>query len=755
MLEAAWLFAAIELNGLLIAKGAQATIHQGQCMVERKVMAPLLAPHHARQFMRPPHEPKPIDVWVTDAAHCSFDDAEGVMRIRLPQNMLAEKKLALAEPSGAMGIALLHDASLLAGHADYSGQPMPQVIPSAALDAFVGSDLNGLGITTASGPWSASLLHQAPSQGHAATRAGSEYLLANGAQLRVGDFRAERGPEQLFGEYRGLHLTSHAPSLKSDGKAEALLSVQSPSKVQFLDRHGIAIYSSELLAPGSYRVQGYAASAVPGFLQAQLVDVNGSVQLVTLPWTADRRLALEGETQWDLLAGYPRQLQSGLRSDLSSPPVIAAKARYGLSAQLTAAGSLERAGQNHRASLEATSSAWDGTLATVALGQTCADQGCDANWLTELRTSLGNRWHASLGMQQSADITGASVPTRSAQLHLTGQLHADLTGSLHLARSMDVQVSSPAPTSRQVATLAASMRITPSASIQFQARHHLLASDASAWSGYIGMTLHFAQERTTVSGQVSFPSQGKGSLPRLGMQAAYGGGPLFGPHLSVAHTQDAQARSDAYARYASPYGDVSMRADTASDRASWSASSRVWLTSQGARLAPAGEDNLVIQKIGVPAVRVSQAGRDAQVSDRDGIAVFRKAPSWTDAVYAIDAASIPFGAQLSASRIRVPLASNRAYVVDYRHLWSQSRSWRIVGFDAIRAARITESLDRSGKRVFLGDDGYADLQSMDQLPLAIATEHQGRLVCELYKEQAQASMLQQEVLLQCAPQIAL
>jgi hypothetical protein len=772
--DAAWLLVAIELNGALVSKGAQAALNDHHCAVEMQVMAPLLAPLLAPQIaakMAPraiPEQASKAKAWITDASHCSLDAAEGVLRIRLPQKMLAEKTLALSEPSGEMGIALLHDPALLAGLADYSAQPMPKAIPSMAFDVFLGSDLNGLGSVIAHGPWSASFLYQTPSQGPSTARLGTELFFENGAQLRAGDLRAERGPEQVFGEYRGLHLASRAQVLKGNGKAEALLPVQSPSRVQFLDRNGMAIYSSEMLPPGNYRVQGYAASAVPGFLQAQLIDVNGSVQLVSLPWTADRRLVLQGDTEWDLLAGYPRQLAAGL----GSPPVIAAAVKHGLTASLTTGADLERAGHAYRGSLSATSSAIGGALATAALGQRCSHDGCDASWLAELRTSLGSRWHASLSAQQTADIvaltaTPIAIPTaatiaapvaaqvRSARLHVTGQLHPDIHGSVSLARTMQSGNATTNQGSRQIATIAASLRMAPTASVQLQARHHLLPTDASSWSGFVGVTLHFAKERTTISAQAIVPSPGSSSSAGMGMQAAYGGGALYGPQLSLAHQQGMQSRSDMYARYASPYGDASLRTDTFSDRASWSASTRLWVTAQGATLAPTGEDNLVIQRIGMSDVKLSHAGRDAQVSDAGGMAMFRKAPSWTDAIYAIDPASIPFGAQLSASRIRVPLAANRAYLIDYRHLWSQSRSWKMMDMDAMRAARIKGIVDRAGLKVFVSEDGYADLQSIDQLPLTIATERQGPWRCERIQDPAGEALLSQEIALQCVPHVAL
>lgn len=341
MLETAWLLLAIELNGAIVSKGAQAYLDAQRCAVESKVMAPLTANKTSRQASahapvkgrQPDAQDAYANAWVTDASRCTLDQAEGVMRIRLPQEMLAEKPLALSNSSGAMGLALLHDPALLAGNADYSAQPLPQPIPSLAFDVFAGSDLNGLGLVASRGPLSAALLHQKPSQGFGSTRASTELFFTGGAQLRFGDFRAERGAEQAFGEYRGVHFANKAQPLKADGKAEAMLAVQSPSRVQFLDRNGMAIYSSEMLPPGNYRVQGFAASAVPGFLQAQIIDVNGSVQLVTLPWTGDRRLLLQDETEWDVFAGYPRALAAGL----TSPPVFAAKASRGLSSQLTAA----------------------------------------------------------------------------------------------------------------------------------------------------------------------------------------------------------------------------------------------------------------------------------------------------------------------------------------------------------------------------------------------------------------------------------
>ena len=53
-------------------------------------------------------------------------------------------------------------------------------------------------------------MHQRPIASASSTRATGEYFLTNGAHIRVGDFRTDHGPEQRFGEFRGLVITNRA-----------------------------------------------------------------------------------------------------------------------------------------------------------------------------------------------------------------------------------------------------------------------------------------------------------------------------------------------------------------------------------------------------------------------------------------------------------------------------------------------------------------------------------------------------------------
>ena len=153
------------------------------------------------------------------------------------------------------------------------------------------------------------------------------------------------------------------------------------------------------------------------------------------------------------------------------------------------------------------------------------------------------------------------------------------------------------------------------------------------------------------------------------------------------------------------------------------------MTQEGATLTPAGDDNLVIQKLGLPSIRMRHSGRDSQTTGANGIAIFRKAPPWTDSTYTIDARSMPFGANLATGRVRIPLAANRAYLVDYRGLWSAARSWRIV---MPKETQIPDGLllkDRFDRPVFSTPDGYVDLQSSDQLPLSAQIPNRAELQC--------------------------
>ena len=732
MIEAAWLFAAVELNGAVLSRGAHVHLDERECAVELRVIAPALTIEAQRHGTR-------ARVWVTPAQHCSFDEPDQLLRIRLPQHQLATQTLTLGESGNTMSISLLHHPEGLAQSADYAAQAPTRTIPALAVDAVTGSGLHGLGAMWTWGPWSLQALHQRPVASASSTRATGEYFFTGGGHIRAGDFRTDHGPEQRFGEFRGLVITNRAAPLRGDGKAEADLAIQSPSRVQFFDRNGIAVYSSEILPPGNYRVQGFGASTVPGFLEARLVDINGVTQSIALPWSADRKLLSHQLSEWEVFSGEPRAITGGLRP----PPLHAARWRYGFHHHVTAGLHVEALHQRHRESIEISTRAIPNTITTAAIGQSCTS-GCSTTWLTEARLTLGSRMSTTWSASQTESLTEPGLQ-RAMQLSLSGSLHPRLSGTVHLS-----SLRTPLTDAQYAATVSGHLRLDHSTSLVMQARHHVLPQEASRWSGFFGVTMQFGKHNASVSSVASFRSgDATGHPVGVNVQASLGGGTLYGPHLSLAHSQDGAARSDGFFRYASPYGDASLRADSFSRRLNWSAATRLWITDETITFGPVGEDNLVIQQLGAANIRVQHSGRDAQTSNADGIVVFRRAPPWTDTAYSVDAKTLPFGAQLASTRVRIPLASNRAYLVDYRGLWSQVQSWRL---SAATLAELTEPIaarDRFGKRVFVAADGFVDITSPAQLPLNIVGA--GRtMICTQGLPSRSASVGGQDIALDCS-----
>lgn len=747
MLETAWLLAAIELNGALISRGANAQLTDQHCAVEARVIAPALSEKDRRAIQG--------EYWITDAQHCSFSDADGLLRIRLPQESLASKSLLLGENTSSMSVAMLHDPTVLSQQTETASQPSAQSIPSAAFDLFVGSRLRGLGTVLTHGPWSVQVLQQ-NAGGTSALRGTAEYLFRNGAQIRLGDFRTDHGPEQSFGEYRGLLLTNRAAPLRGDGKAEAQLSIRSPSRVQFFDRNGLPIYSSEILPPGNYQIQGFGASTVPGFLEARIVDINGVTQSVSLPWSADRRLLSHSASEWELFAGHPRQLTT----ELTSPPLLSARVRHGLSQHLTVGLHAETLSEQHRFSFEASSRAMPSVIATAAVGHACDATHCQANWIGEARATLakGLSALASVGNTTALVNDNTLSSQRTAQLSISGAMTSALTASVHLANSR--LADGPR---QHTQTISASLRIDPQISLLFQARHHLLEKESSGWSGFIGVSVHFSKHHTSVASYANLRSLNQGSKSSsdgsITTQANLSSPQLYGPQLNFSNTHDLNnnenSRNDLFARYASPYGDVSLRNDSVSHRTVWSGATRLWVTRETTTFAPMGEENLVIQKLGLGAVRIAHPGRDTQVSDEKGVALFKKAPSWTETIYAIDPRSIPFGFNLAASRVRIPLATNRAYVVDYRNLWSMAQSWRIAHMDSLKLPENVTATDRHGRKVFIAGDGFVDLQSADHLPLRLANRDGEAIECVATDSAVSPGLIAREVMLHCQRLLAL
>lgn len=732
MIGAAWLFAAIELNGAALSRGAYVHLDERECAVELRVIAPALTADARRQGTR-------ASTWVTTAQHCSFDEPDQRLRIRLPQHQLATQTLTLGESGSTMSVSLLHHPEALAESAEYAAQPPMRTIPALAVDAVTGSGLHGLGAIWTRGPWSLQAMHQRPIASASSTRATGEYFLTNGAHIRVGDFRTDHGPEQRFGEFRGLVITNRAAALRGDGKAEADLAIQSPSRVQFFDRNGIAVYSSEILPPGNYRVQGFGASTVPGFLEARLVDINGMTQSIALPWSADRRLLSYQLSEWEVFSGEPRVITGALRP----PPLHSARWRYGFHPHVTAGLHAEALHQRHRESIEISTRAIPNTITTAAIGQSCST-GCSTTWLAEARLTLGARMSATWSASQTESLTEPGLQ-RAMQFSLSGALHPRLSGTVHLS-----SLRTPLTDAQTAATISGHLRLDHSTSLVMQARHHVLPQETSRWSGFFGLTMHFGKHNASVSSVASFRSgDATGHPVGLNLQASLGGGTIYGPHLNLAHSQDSTARSDGFFRYTTPYGDASLRADSLSQRLNWSAATRLWITGETITFGPVGEDNLVIQQLGAANIRVQHSGRDAQTSNAEGMVVFRKAPPWTDTAYTVDAKTLPFGAQLASTRVRIPLASNRAYLVDYRGLWSQVQSWRLSTATLAELPEPIAARDRFGKRVFIAADGFIDITSAAQLPLNIIGT--GRtIICTQGLPSRRAPIGGQDITLDCS-----
>jgi hypothetical protein len=165
-------------------------------------------------------------------------------------------------------------------------------------------------------------------------------------------------------------------------------------------------------------------------------------------------------------------------------------------------------------------------------------------------------------------------------------------------------------------------------------------------------------------------------------------------------------------------------------------------------LAPAGDDNLVIQQVGLSSIKIRQPGRDVQTTNQEGLAIFKKAPAWTDSRYALDPKSIPFGFNIAAHQVRIPLAANRAYFIDFKGLWSRTQNWRIIDFPAFHFQEPILARDRFNRPIFIGGDGFVDLQSTDNLPISILRSPSETLICHLVPEQS-ARQIQDQENLEC------
>ena len=735
MIEAL-LFAAIELNGALISRGAQFQLNDKVCAIEADALMSSISQDALARHLK-------NKLFVTAPEDCRFQEADNVLQLRLPQRFLARRMLTLSEPASALGIALLHQPNALIEHADYASRPQVVPLNALAFDLFLGDASQGLGMVATKGPWSLQALNQHYRGQPAFQRATGDYLFKDGGLIRIGDVRGLRTPGQILTDLRGLSLTNRAPALRGHGKTEAELVIQSPSRVQFFDRAGSPVYSSEVLPPGNYQVQGYGASGIPGILQARLVDIQGNSQTIDLAWTADRRLLSKEDIEWDFFIGQPRQIDGGL----SRASLLSGRLAYGLSPQFTAGLYVERFHHRRQASAELSSRAIPGLLMTTAAGTACSRARCQPAWLFEARSSLSR--HATLiaGVSQTEDIMARDSQLRSQQISLSGRLNSKLSGVISLATTQGQR--------RHQAALgvSGSYRLGPQMSLLFQLRQ-TQHERTESWSGYLGLSVYFAKQKTTASSilnhQSSAPKDGKN---RLNLQLSRASEGLYGPEISLAHDLGMPQSTSAYTRYKSPYGEASVRLHhqtmKGGSTAAWSLSSRLWLTNDTVYLGPAGEENLVIQNTGKSGIEIEHSGRDRQTSAANGMVIFRKAPAWTDGIYLINQKSIPFDLQLAAHRIRIPLAANRAYRVDLQALWTEPKGWQIVNLFGLDLDDQPGRLKTAqGRSVFLTPEGHADLWSASELPLQLRTRS-GRLLACNTADPAEAR--RQQVRLFCQP----
>lgn len=736
MLESLWILAAVEINGALVSHAANVQASPTRCAVEYSAV------RSAVKTSRPPAD----GIWRTNPSHCQWVAEDTLLRIRLPQKQLASPALTLGETADIARVHLLHAPDALAAKPAYAGQPDIRNIPSAALDVFGGAHLRGAGAVLARGPFSMQALQQTARPGRDYRRATAEYLSESGGWARAGDFRTDRGPTQTLAEYRGILLTNRATPLRGDGRVEALMQVTHPSRVQFFDQTGRQIYSSDMLSPGNYQIQGIGASTTPGFLEARLIDIHGVVQSISLPWSADRRLLNTHQIEWEAFAGRPRQLGAGL----SPQHAWSGRVRAGLSTHTTVGLHGWRHERDREWAMEANSRWIPGMTNTIAASQRCdMGEGCRTGWFAEARAALAGRTHLTTSFSQNTG--NGPMPSSSLLIAAQTALHQRISISLGLADRRDASGSH-----QRSHSLSAQIRLRNNLNLHLAARHHRSdAGQPASWQGIANLVMHFDEGRSFLSTLFGWSSpSATSSRSQHILQAQTGSGGLYGSHLGLSHALDGSGRSEASLRHASAIGEVSLRANDPHRRPAWAAASRLWITEHGAHLGPVGDDNLVIQNVGLSQVRIGQSGRDSQTTNQQGTAVFRKASAWTDASYAIDPGTLPMGFTMSGGVTRIPLASNRAYLVDHRARWAQQLLWRISPW-LPDTGHPMEGVDRHGQKVFIDADGYVDLQSSEQLPVDVQ-DRRGRLLRCLPQPSARIRTTAgiPETILQCLPGLA-
>jgi hypothetical protein len=643
---------------------------------------------------------------------CELDHHLVQMRLTIPKNYLREETLSLIDMPSLEDIA----------------SNGVSVLPALAIDTYISGRDRNFGATLSVDHFVARVANVDPSQPSNLRRYSLEYIGDDRSQIVAGDVRIERGIVSTLQDMRGIYFSSVAPPLRGDESlAEAIVSVEAPSRAFFLSENGQSFGETGLLAPGNYRLEGLPVNTAPGQLEAVVTDQNGHQQKILLPWSRSKRFIGEGKSIVEAYLGLMRLPDLSLDNHL----VGGASYLHGLSSSETYELATETAFDKTLLGGEISTRRLPNTILTGGVGMECGSD-CRSGYLFEGSWNI-NKTAQLYGQFSDWPDIADDMEYKNRQVGLSVQAK----DSTSLAVSYSYTLQDAVLESSTVIALSNHFqngKLGNDKSWILQLRRDS-GAPGSGWGVYFALVLGLDR----FPNWTLFPSIT--AAPKSPQQSAIGfsenpQGP-YGMQLSGSASLNSSSTSDIFGRYQTKYGEAFASADGLG-QVTGGIASRLWITNGSVYFAPYADNNLILADVGIPGVHTDNAGTDTGVSDSNGEIVLRRAAPWNKSTVSLRAEDLPINIDAGPLKLKISTQLDHVYHLNFKSQWSVSYSWQVF-HDGKPLGKEWKLYAKEGPPVFLGADGFADLPKNAKLPV-VAKDPQGTLyICQVQSEKDPAA----------------
>lgn len=694
------LVAALEINGWKISDAAPVVETPAYCGVWYEAVSDKLNMALIQKL-------GDYAIFPKTSINCEIDHHRVLMQLTVPKNYLREEPLSLTDmPS-------IEDAA-----SNGVG-----VLPAFAVDSYVSGRDRNFGLTLSLDHFVARAANIDLSEPAYLRRYSAEYIGDDRAQFVVGDVRIERGIISTLQDMRGFYFSSVAPPLRGDESlAEAVVSVEAPSRTFFLSENGQTFGETGLLAPGNYRLEGLPVNTAPGQLEAVVTDQNGHQQKILLPWSRSKRFIGEGKSIIEAYLGLMRLPDLTLGNHV----VGGASYLHGLTTNETFELATEATSSEKLLGAEISTRRVPNTILTGGVGMECGD-GCRTGYMFE------GSWNVNKMVQlygQFADwpdvADDASYINRQIGMSIQSKDSTSLAVTYSYTLQNDVLSNT---TVIALSNHFDSGKQGNDKSWVLQLRKDA-ASAAPGWGIYFALILGFDK----YPNWTLFPSVT--GAPKTSTQSAIGfaenpQGP-YGMQLSGSASLNSQSDSDLFGRYQTRYGELFASA-AGTGRVTGGFASRLWLTNGSAYLAPYADNNLVIADVGMQGVHTDNAGSDVGASDSNGEIVLRRVAPWNKTTISLSAEDLPINIDTGPLKLKISTQLDHVYRLNFKKQLNVSYSWQAL-HDSKPLTKEWKLYAREGPPIFLGADGFIDMPKNAKFPIVAKSEQGTLYICQAEPE---------------------